>query len=209
MNTEPHRETDSPTPPVTLRDLAGVPTRPPAPEDMVLIIIDAQREYLDGALPLPGIGPALDRMTELVQAARQSGHPVVHVAHRGQPGGLFDPGDGGRIIEAVRPAGDEPVVHKALPNAFAGTELLQTVSGTGRTQMVLCGFMTHMCVSSTARAALDLGLATTVVSDATASRDLPSADGAGVIEADLVQAGALAALADRFAAVIPTSDLAG
>lgn len=60
--------------------------------------------------------------------------------------------------------------------------------------------MTHMCVSSTARAALDLGYATTVAADAAATRDLPNPAG-GVIKADVLHQASLAALADRFAVV--------
>ena len=35
----------------------------------------------------------------------------------------------------------------------------------GRTQLVIAGIMTHMCVSSTARAALDLGYKATVAAE--------------------------------------------
>ena len=160
-----------------------------------------------GALPLAGIESAIGRIAALLEVARDRGVPVIHVAHRGRPGGLFDPGSGGRIIEAVSPTGDEPVVHKTLPNAFADTDLPDAVSTSGRTHLVLCGFMTHMCLSSTARAALDLGLATTVVSDAAATRDLPSTADTGIIPAEVVHTSALAALADRFAAVVPASAL--
>jgi nicotinamidase-related amidase len=58
-----------------------------------------------------------------------------------------------------------------------------------------------MCVSATVRAALDLGYRTTVVADATATRDLPDLAG-GVIDAAVVKRVALAELADRFAKVV-------
>lgn len=60
--------------------------------------------------------------------------------------------------------------------------------------------MTHMCVSSTARAALDLGYRVTVAGDAAATRDLPDPSG-GVISADALHRAALAELGDRFAVV--------
>ena len=43
--------------------------------------------------------------------------------------------------------------------------------------LVLAGFMTHMCINSTARGAFNLGFAPTVVAAATATRDLPGTDG--------------------------------
>lgn len=66
------------------------------------------------------------------------------------------------------------------------------------------GYMTHMCVSSTVRAALDRGYRTTVVANATATRDLPDGSG-GAVSAQDVQRASLAALADRFAAVVKTA----
>ncbi len=63
--------------------------------------------------------------------------------------------------------------------------------------------MTHMCVSATARAALDLGYQSTVLSDASATRDLPDIDGAGTVPAAEIHRIELAALADRFAIVLP------
>jgi nicotinamidase-related amidase len=99
-------------------------------------------------------------------------------------------------------------VHKPLPNAFAQTELDATLKKLGRTQLVIAGFMTHMCVSSTARAALDLGYKTTVAADAAATRDLPDPMG-GVIGADALHRAALAGLADRFAIVATVDQIPG
>ena len=42
--------------------------------------------------------------------------------------------------------------------------------------MVITGMMTHMCVDATTRAAVELGYHTTVISDATATRDLSFAE---------------------------------
>ncbi len=97
------------------------------------------------------------------------------------------------------------MVRKALPNAFADTVLQDALAETGRTQVILGGFMTHMCVSSTARAALDLGYRCTLVAGATATRDLPNPSG-GVVSADALQAASLSALADRFAIVVETPE---
>ena len=207
MDADSRHETPSTTIPRTLRELSGAPSGTPLVEDRVLIIIDAQREYLDGALPLADIGSAIENVVELLGHARTHGVPVIHVAHVGKPGRPFDPDRGGRIIDAVSPTGDETLVPKGLPNAFTDTDLRAGIAATGRSQLILCGFMTHMCLSSTARAALDLGLSTTVVSDASATRDLPAAAGSGVVPADVVHRAALAALADRFALVLPTSAL--
>jgi nicotinamidase-related amidase len=170
------------------------------------VLIDHQREYLpDGGLPLAGIEAAVMEIGRLLELARRHGMPVFHVAHHARPGApLFDPGSAtARIIAGLEPNADEAVVAKSLPNAFAGTDLHDRVQATGRRELIVAGFATHMCVSSTVRAALDLGYRTTVVASATATRDLPSSLGGGdIVPAEVVQQGTLAALADRFAIVV-------
>jgi len=187
--------------PKTLLEMAGADLKPASLAQSVLVIIDAQNEYLDGKLALPGIEPALDALTGLLGRAREARTPVVHVAHSGRPGGLFDRmGHGGAIIGAVAPKRGERVIEKTLPNAFAQTSLDADLKAIGRTSLILAGFMTHMCVSSTARAALDLGYRVTVAGDAAATRDLPDPFG-GVISAEALHRAALAELGDRFAVV--------
>ena len=60
----------------------------------------------------------------------------------------------------------------------------------------------HMCVSSTARAALDHGYRVTIPASAVATRDLPAPDGATMKAADITRY-ALTELADRFAIITP------
>lgn len=193
----------------TLLQLAGADLTPPTLAEATVVVIDAQREYVDGALPLPGVVPALENIARLLSAARAAGAPIVHVQHKGRPGGLFDPeGSAFAFADEAAPRVGETVVEKGLPNGFAGTGLARVLEEAGRKRLVIAGFMTHMCVSSTARAALDLGYQTTVLSDASATRDLPDGEG-GVIAAAALHRAELAALADRFSIVCRTSDISG
>ena len=192
----------------TLRTAAGLPPAYGPLNDAVLIVIDAQMEYGEaGALHLPGFQSALDNVTALQLSGRKSGAKIVHIAHEGSAGRAFDPAKGGRIIPQVAPVEGETVLTKGLPNAFRHTGLQNHLAEIGRPHLVICGFMTHMCVSSTARAALDLGYETTVVSDATATRSLPATDGGAAISADDLQRSSLAALADRFSAINTTAQV--
>ncbi len=192
--------------PTTLRSLAGLSEHPPPLADSTVIVIDAQQAYASsGALPLAGLEAATENIQALLHRARELGSPIIHVAHLGATGSPFDPAGGGRFLPGLDPLGDETLVTKTLPNAFAGTELGDhVVNGAGR-PLVLVGFMTHMCVSSTARAALDLGLTTTVLHDATATRSLPSLLPGEALAADTVHRAALAGLADRFSIVSATA----
>ncbi|SDG45872.1 isochorismatase family protein [Roseospirillum parvum] len=193
--------------PRTLLEMAGAKLVPPTFEAAVVVVVDAQNEYLDGALALPGIGPASAAIARLLAAARAAGAPVIHVVHHGRPGGLFDPeGRGAAIIDACAPAEGEAVCVKGLPNSFTSPAFVEAVKATGRQQLILTGFMAHMCVSSTARAALDHGLFTCIPADAVADRDLPDPLGGVQPAAALVRA-ELAALADRFSLVVPSVEV--
>ena len=188
-------------PPRTLFEMAGAKAAPGKLSEALLVLIDAQREYVDGALPLPGVQSAIAEAARLLARARKAGTPVIHVVHRGR-GGVFTPGlPGYEIVPPLRPLDGEQVVEKTRVSAFAGTSLEEAIARTGRKRILLVGFMTHNCLSSTARAASDLGYGVTVVGDATATRDLPNGAG-GAIQAAVLQAASLAALADRTACVV-------
>lgn len=185
----------------TLLQLAGADLNPPRLADACLIMIDLQNEYLAGPVALPDAQAATANAAGLLARARQQGTAIFHITHRGKPGGLFDrTAERGAIIETVAPLGSETVVEKELPNAFAGTDLQARLAATGRKNIVLAGFMTHMCVSSTARAALDLGFRTTVDADSCATRDLPDGRG-GIAAARTIHDVALVELSDRFAII--------
>lgn len=190
--------------PRTLLELAGVTPAPARLGNAAVVVIDAQREYVDGKLPLAGAGPALSEIANLLARARAAGTRIIHVQHRGRPGGAFGPDTPGYPIDdAVRPETGEPVIQKGLPNAFAGTDLKAQLDAAGQTDIIIVGFMTHMCVEATARAAIDLGLKATIIAAATATRDLPDPLTGQPVAAAEVQRNALTALNDRFAVVVP------
>ena len=194
--------------PKTLVQMAGANPAPARLAEAAVVIIDAQNEYVDGRVPLAGIGSALDGIAKLLAAARASGTPVIHVQHRGRTGFLFDPdAPGFAFAPQATPNTHEKIVHKELPNAFAKTSLQLELQAAGRKYLIVAGFMTHMCVSATTRAALDLGWWTTVVGDAAATRDLPDPLGGAPIAAAQVHRTALAELADRFATIARVSDI--
>ncbi|HEY9777740.1 MAG TPA: cysteine hydrolase family protein [Planktothrix sp.] len=191
----------------SLLDLLGAPAKPATLADSAVVIIDAQREYLDGSVPLSGIDKALVEIKRLLEQARAKNIPVFHIVHHTQPGApIFDPSNPkSEIIDAVKPIEGERVVSKNLPSAFVHTDLEEYLKKTGRRELVLAGFMTHMCVNATTRSAVDLGFTPTVIASACATRDLPGPDGR-VIPADQVHRANLASLADLLACVCNTSD---
>lgn len=196
--------------PKTLLELAGARPVPAGLSEAVLVIIDAQNEYRSGALPLARVEGAIGSARRLLDRARDTHTPVIHVVHRGRPGGLFDPDEsGGAILDDLTPRAGEAVVAKTLPNCFTSDEFRRALVASARKKIVAVGFMTHMCVEATARSALDHGYATTVVSAATATRDLPDPLGGPPVSAEDVQRRSLAAIADRFATVVEDENAVG
>lgn len=192
--------------PKSMFQMIGADLTPSKLSDATLVLIDCQREYVDGKLPLDGVNPAMDEAGRLLVRARNAGTPVIHIQHKGKPGGAFDPdGPGWAIDDRVAPLDGEPVLPKGMPNSFFGTDLADELEKTGRKELIIVGFMTHVCVSTTARSAMHKGFRTTVVADAAATRALPGATG-GVVDAATVHNVALTELADRFAIVAKSAD---
>ncbi|WP_282608740.1 cysteine hydrolase family protein [Pelagibius sp. Alg239-R121] len=189
--------------PKTLLDLAGASLPQATLSNATLVMIDLQNEYADGPLKLHNVETAVSHAATLLERARAAGTPIIHIAHVGGQGGAFDrTAQRGQIMDAVAPEAGELVIEKRKPNALADTNLQEELEKIGRKDLILAGFMTHMCVSSTARAAFDLGYSNTIVEETTTTRALPK-PGGGAVEASVLHESALAALADRFACILP------
>ena len=192
----------------TLLELAGAPNTPTPLSKAVLVLIDVQNEYFSGPLKLTDVEPAGEVIADLLTRARAIGTPIVHIRHKGRAGGAFDLDDTrGQIHSCATPIEGEVVIDKPLPNAFAQTNLSETLKALPDCTPIFVGFQTHMCVSATTRAALDLGYLSTVVTDAVATRDLPDPVNGGVLDARALNAASLAALSDRFAILARASEI--
>jgi len=188
---------------ITLRAASGLPADPPSLGASTLILIDCQNTYTRGPLELDGVQAALDQAEELLDRARSAGVPVVHIQHDAGPGSAYDVREEiGAIVDRVAPREGEQTIVKHYPNSFTGTVLDAVLTQHPERPLLLAGFMTHMCVNSTARGAFSLGYAPTVVAAATATRNLPGTDGR-VVEAPALQAASLASIADLFGVVVP------
>lgn len=185
----------------TLRGLSGLSPEPASLKKAALVLIDIQNTYREGVMRLSGVEPAVAEAAILLKRARESGVPVFHIQHNAGPGSPYDiTAEIGQISPEVAPQDGEAVITKAFPSSFVGTDLEDRLKRAGVTDLILAGFMTHMCVNSTARSAFNLGFHPTVVASATATRDLPAPDGS-VVPAAQLQAASLAGLGDLFAVI--------
>ena len=189
--------------PKTLRDVSGLGKEAPSLMGSALVMIDLQNTYREGVMKLEGVEPAIEEAAALLERARAAGIPIFHIQHDAGAGSPYDLSDRiGAIADEVAPREDEMVIVKNYPSAFVGTELQERLSETGNKDLLLAGFMTHMCVNSTARSAFNLGFRPTVVASTTATRALPGLDGS-VVSAVAIQQASLAGLADLFAVITP------
>ena len=192
--------------PTTMFRLTGRDYPPAKLSHASLIIIDAQKEYLSGPLALSGMDEAVANIARLLDAARKSGRPIIHVRHLVTVGGRFDPqGPAGQFIPGLEPLEGEIVIEKRMPNAFKNTQLHETLQALGHLDLIVCGFMSHSSVSTTVRRAKDYGYRCTLVEDASATRDLAFKD--RVIPAAQIHQCEMAVMADNFACVAPTASL--
>lgn len=188
----------------TIRQLTGADQTPAALADATLILVDYQNSYTRGAMELTGWEAALDNAAALLSAVRAAGTTVIHVQHDGGEGSLYDiRAEIGAIHPKVAPLEGEAVVVKTAPNSFVGTELGDLVDAAGHQDVIVVGFMTHMCVTFTSEGAMLRGNRPTVVADACASRPLATA--VAEVSAEQLHLSALATIADVYGVVVPTA----
>ena len=197
--------------PTTLRALYGL--KPPdtlLAAKTAVVLVDFQREFVSGHLPLPGASAAITRARGLTDWAHREGVLVVSVQQVAtKPGALlFAVGaEPTALVPELEPAVGDLVVRKTLGGAFSRTDLDAELRARGIDTLIVCGFMTHLAVQMTANDALVLGYRVLVAGDATATRALPPARGETAVDAGLLQRAALDAMADRVADVMLVRDV--
>lgn len=175
-----------------------------------LIVIDFQMEYFAGGrLFIPDGSRAMQNAKRLITLADAHGMPVLHVRHMGPAGGpLFARDRQCAAFHAeISPGAQHGVVQKTSASSFVGTDLHRQLQSKGIKTLIVCGLMTHNCVSSTVRDARPLGYQVLVAGDACATRDIEAWDG-GVLSHSDLQRAALTALSDTFAEVLTTEQIA-
>jgi nicotinamidase-related amidase len=137
----------------------------------VLLLVDIQEGFKDPRWGRRNNASAEDNIAHLLDTWRVSGRPIIHVQHVSQEhASIFAPESPGMALQKfAQPAMGELLLQKRVNSAFIGTELDSTLKERGTTSLVVVGFTTDHCVSSTARMAGNLGYRTIVVSDGTAT----------------------------------------
>ncbi|QOW09762.1 cysteine hydrolase [Kaistella flava (ex Peng et al. 2021)] len=140
-----------------------------------LLIIDIQNDYFPGGtMELVGSNEAAEKASTVLSYFRNNNMPVIHIQHIAvqESGTFFLPETkGAEIHQSVAPLETEKVITKNFPNSFRETELLDYLKQKSISNLVICGMMTDVCVSSTTRAAMDFSFHNTIIADAVTTRD--------------------------------------
>ena len=186
----------------TLREITGMGFDYAGLKNSALIMVDCQNTYRHGIMQLTNVEPAVKEAQQLLQMARALHVPIIHIQHDAGVGTPYDiTAEIGQISTEVAPKNGEAVITKNYPNSFVATPLEAQLKALGIENIILAGFMTHVCINSTARGAFNLGFKPTVVASACATRSLIGPQGK-VIDAQTMHDSALAAIRDMFAVVV-------
>ncbi len=170
-------------------------------------MIDVQREYVDGALPVafPPLAQSLPNIAAALDAAHAAGLPVVLVQHvDAADSPVFAAGSrGAELHDTVADAAHDLLVTKQAVSCFAGTDLAARLAERDVDTVTIAGFMTQHCDESTARDAADLGLAVELLADATGT--LPLVTPTGALSAQEVHERTLVVLGAGFVSVATTA----
>jgi nicotinamidase-related amidase len=156
-----------------------------------LVLVDVQRNMLEGVGAVPDAEAMRARLAELLDRARGSGAAIVYVQNDGGEGDPDLPGTSGwELVFTPRP--DELVVRKSEPDAFASaSELRSDLRARGVSRLLLAGMQSEFCIAATARGGRANGFDVFLLSGAhtTFDQSRPASQIAAMIEAELVSEG--------------------
>jgi streptothricin hydrolase len=137
---------------------AGTMQIPERKPHIALLLLDAQRNMLEGETAVVHPSDVMRVLRKLLAEARRAGAPVIHVQHCGPPGAVDEPGTPGwEIHPSFAPLPGEHIVQKREPSAFEGTDLARVLETLGVRRVVVAGMQSEMCVAATCRAARERG----------------------------------------------------
>ena len=143
---------------------------------LALILVNVQKSFLDPIWGMSSTPHAQSTIIKILNKWRTTGNPIVYVKHttedRNHP--FYINSEGCKIMEGLEPNKDDLVVHKSSASAFNDTNLGIDFTEMGINSIVLVGFTASECIDATAKQAKDLGFKSFVISDATATFQMPT-----------------------------------
>ena len=150
-----------------------------------LLVIDVQREYFDGALPITYPTGHLEQILQVMDRAHAQGVPTAVIRHH-----QADPdspifrlnSQTWQLHPEVEQRTRDTLIDKQLPGAFTGTELEAWLQSVKADTVTISGYMTQMCCDTTARQAFHRGYQVEFLSDATGTLNVENEAGKATAE---------------------------
>ena len=173
-----------------------------------LILIDVQQGFDDPYWGKRNNPNAEKNIARLLSKWRELNSPVIHVQHCSiEPNSPLRPDlPGCEFKPEAMPWEKEVIFTKKVNSAFIGTDLEKYLHKQKIKSLVIAGFTTDHCVSTTTRMAGNLGFDVRLVSDATATFDRQDVNGHR-FSADEIHNIHLASLHDEFCLVTTTNEI--
>ena len=170
-----------------------------------LVLIDIQNFYFKGgSSELYQPEEAASKAADVLNTFRKKGYPIFHVQHLDKNTKFVEPGTEADFNKSIYPMQDEIKIVKHTPDSFLETSLDYDLRKHNVDSIVVCGMMTHMCVDTSVRTAVNHGYKVILVGDACATRDLKWND--NIIPAETVQNTYLASIDKWFADVVKADE---
>ena len=143
-----------------------------------LIVVDMQTAFVSGDEAVPEAGGLLITVTDLIRRAREAGALVIQLQNDGLPGTADEPyTPGWELYLTAEESDGQHVIRKNTDDGFHETELSNILTERRIRHLAVCGVMSEMCVSATARSALNLGYHVVLPHDGHATYDIPAVEG--------------------------------
>ncbi len=148
-----------------------------------LLLVDVQRNMLEGSTPVPAAGQVRPALQSLLTRARSAGALVVHIQNDGPEGSPDEPGTEGWEL-VFPPVPGELAVRKTEPDVFiADACLASALTARGVDRVVVAGMQSNYCIAQTSRGALRHSFTVLLASGAHATYD--EQDSAAIISASV------------------------
>lgn len=172
-----------------------------------LLVIDVQNEYFFGKLPVSYPPRSLENILMAMDAATETGIPVVVIQHaaRSENPPTFRRGSlEWELHPEIEKRHRDILIEKNWPDSFFETTLEKYLESNNIDLLTVCGYMTQMCCDTTARRAFHLGYAVEFLSDATGT--LTFNNEAGSVSDEELHRAILVTQASRFSKVMKTNE---
>ena len=171
-------------------------------ENQALVIIDVQNNYFKGGYcQLYNSEGTTIKIKKVIDYFRESKKPIYYIKHDFTISGITEEENEKlrSINDIIKPKKDDVIIEKKYPSSFLKTTLKKELDARDIKELVIVGMMSHMCVDTTVRAAMDYGYKVVVLEDGCTTKSLETKS--GEVSAEVVHNVFMASLQGYFAEI--------